>query len=307
MLTGRLILTGGAGTLGEAIIRRATEEKWDCQITVFSTDAMKHLKLKAKYPKVQYVVGDIRDANALLNVMTGKDYCLHLAAVKHIDVSEYSSIDTYEINVGGSLNVCAVAMQLGVPHVLGISTDKAVHPANCYGATKMLMERVFQEYARLDIPTQYHLVRYGNVIESSGSVVQAWKKSIARGENIKITDPQMSRFWLNPSRAVDCVLKALECPSGCVYIPRMPSLSIGKLMQYTVGDVLFERVPIRPGEKMNESLLSEEEGWYALQSPEAFLLAPNTAGRFTTAVPPYSSDMAPELTREELEKLLEEG
>jgi len=307
MLSGRLILTGGAGTLGTAIIRRATEEKWDCKITVFSTDALKHIKLKAKYPHVQCVVGDIRDSNVLLNAMTGKDYCLHLAAVKHIDVSEYNSIDTYEINVGGSLNVCAVAMQLGIPHVLGISTDKAIHPANCYGATKMIMERVFQEYSRLDIPTQYNLVRYGNVIESNGSVVQRWKQAISRGEKIRITDPSMSRFWLNPSMAVDYVLAALDCPSGCVYIPKMSALSIGKLMQYTVGDVPFERIPIRPGEKKDESLLSVEEGWYALESPNAFLLAPTTSQRLTTAVPPYSSDIAPELTRDELLQLLAEG
>lgn len=264
MLTGEVIILGGAGTLGKAIIKKATEEKWGCRITIYSNDVLKHHKIKQLYPKVNSIVGDIRDYPSLLNAMTGKDFVLHLAAKKHIPESEYNSIDAFEVNVNGSLNVCMAAMQLNTPHVIGISTDKACAPANSYGATKMLMERIFQEYSRLGLSTQFNLVRYGNVLESNGSVIQTWKQAIERGETIKLTDPNMTRFWLNPSMAVDYVLKALECPSGCIYIPKMSALSIGKLMQYTVGDVPFERIPIRPGKKMSETLLTEEEGWYEI-------------------------------------------
>src|SRR3990167_4833670 len=121
----KILITGGAGTLGRAIIKRSTEENWDCGITIFSRDAIKHAKIRAEFPLVQSVIGDIRDPNTLYNVMTGKDIVIHAAAVKHIPVSEINSIDTSAVNVQGSLNVCAAAAQLGTPHVLGISTDKA--------------------------------------------------------------------------------------------------------------------------------------------------------------------------------------
>lgn len=315
MLEGEVLLLGGSGTLGKAIIRLSVEEKWNCNITIFSGDVMKHHRIKQMYPMVNTIVGDVRDFTSLLNAMTGKTYVLHLAAKKHIPECEYNSIDTFEVNVSGSLNVCMAAMQLDTPHVLGISTDKAAHPVNCYGATKMLMEKIFQEYARLDLPTQFHLVRYGNVLESTGSVVEVWRKAVERGEHVKVTDPDMTRFWLSPTQAAKYAIKALDFPSGCIYIPKMPALSIGKLAFRTlakdendnVSSLIMERVPIRPGEKMHEELLTKEEGWYTLENEDFYLLAPTTAGRFETAVAPFSSDIARELTREELTQLLEEG
>jgi UDP-N-acetylglucosamine 4,6-dehydratase len=313
MLTGRILLTGGSGTMGRAIIKRATEENWDCQIVIFSTDAMKHAKIKAQYPKVQSIIGDIRDFTTLSNAMVGCEYVLHLAAVKHIDFSEYNSIDTFEVNVTGSMNVCMAAMQLGIPHVLGISTDKAAHPANCYGATKMLMEKLMQEYSRLDIPTQFHLVRMGNVLESNGSVIEAWKRQIDAGKPIKITDPNMTRFWLSPSQAVDYIEFALSRQtgwSGWIYIPKLPALSIGKLAEYTVGEVDIERIEVRPGEKLHETLLTLEETYYVSAAPNGGrILNPTISpyGRVTCCKQdPITSDIAHQLTREELMALLEE-
>jgi UDP-N-acetylglucosamine 4,6-dehydratase len=308
MLKGRVLLTGGSGTMGRAIIKRATEESWDCQIVIFSTDAMKHAKIKAQYPKVQSIIGDIRDFTTLSNAMVGADYVLHLAAVKHIDFSEYNSIDTYEVNVTGSMNVCAAATQLGVPHVLGISTDKAAHPANCYGATKMLTEKIFQEYSRLDIPTQFHLVRMGNVLESNGSVIEAWKRCVDAELPIKITDPDMTRFWLNPKQSVEYILEALKLESGHIYIPMLPALSIGNLAEYTIGVVDYERIPVRPGEKKAETLLTEEECWYTSLKHgniNYYDLKPTTEDRFiSNLLEPYSSDIAHILTRQELSDLL---
>ena len=304
MLKGRILLTGGSGTMGRAIIKKATEENWDCQIVIFSTDAMKHAKIKAQYPKVQSIIGDIRDFTTLSNAMVGSDYVLHLAAVKHIDFSEYNSIDTFEVNVTGSMNVCMAAMQLGIPHVIGISTDKAAHPANCYGATKMLMEKVMQEYSRLDIPTQYHLVRMGNVLESNGSVIEAWKRRIDAGLPIKITDPEMTRFWLNPNQSVEYLLAALELESGHIYIPKLPGLSIGKLAEYTVGNVEQETIPVRPGEKKEETLLTFEELDFVENMTGFYNLSPTTERRLMGEVIPYTSDEALQLTRDELTELL---
>lgn len=313
MLHGQILLTGGCGTLGTAIIQRATEEKWDCEITVFSRDAMKHLRLKSKYPTIHSIIGDVRDPVVLYNAMVGKDYVLHLAAVKHIPVSEYNSIDTFEVNVTGSMNVCNAAIQLGTPHVLGISTDKACHAANAYGATKYLMEKTFQEFARLGTNTQFHLIRYGNVLESNGSVVEAWKKALYNGEPVRITEPSMTRFWLSPSQAVDYVLNALELASGQIYIPRMPALSIGKLFDYAIGRerAVWNKIPLRPGEKLHETLLTCEEGHYLDKSlgknTVFYTLNPTTSERSTDGQPAYSSDIAPELTYDELKELLADG
>lgn len=305
MLQGKVLITGGAGYLGRAILKRAHEEKWDAQFTVFSTDAMKHHFVKSLYPDVHSVIGDIRDYTTLHNAMTGKDIVIHAAAVKHIPDSEYHSIDTYAVNVEGSLNVALAAQVLNTPHVLAISTDKACHPANAYGASKYLMEKTWQEFSRLGLPTQYHLVRYGNVIESTGSVVEVWKKQVERGEPIKITDPNMTRFWLSPSTAVQYVLDALTGDSGDIYIPKMPSLSIGKLAEYTLGEgYKWEKVPLRPGEKTHEMLLTEEEGHYAFGLHSFYTLCPTTFTRSEDGLAPYSSDIAPQLTKEQLMELL---
>ena len=305
-LTGRILLTGGAGTLGRAIIRKAYEEEWDCQFTVFSTDSLKHIKLKSEYPDVQCIAGDIRDPDALFMAMTGKDIVLHLAAVKHIPVSEYQSLDTIHVNILGSMNVCRAAMELGTPHVMGISTDKVAHPVNAYGATKYLMEKIFAEYARLGLSTSYHLVRYGNVLESNGSVIEVWKKALENGEPIKITNSGMTRFWLSPSQSAEIVTKAFQSYSGQIYIPKLPSLSIGKLAEYVlkVEPLPIQEIPLRPGEKIHEELLTSEEGWYAMDKGDHYLLSPTTTPRNDEPLPPFSSDKARRLTEKELMDLL---
>lgn len=308
MLHGRILITGGGGALGREIIRRATENKWDCQIAIFSRDTIKHSLIRREYPQVQAIVGDIRDAATVYNAMTGKDLVIHAAAVKHIDVSEYNSMDTWEINVDGSRNILMAAAYLHTPQVIGISTDKACHPVNTYGATKMLMEKAFQEYSRLELPTRFGLVRYGNVLESTGSVVEAWKRSVARGEPLRITDPNMTRFFISLKNAVKIITDSLEfdLPSGRVLIPKMKSLSIGRLAEYVVGENYdWHPIPIRPGEKRHETLLTTEEREYAEDIGDYFALRSTTEPMVENPIfVPYTSDTAPELSKEELEELL---
>lgn len=304
--TSSIFVTGGAGTLGRAIAERRKKEGWTGALTVYSTDTHKQELMRRLYPDVQYVQGDIRNPDTLYNAMCGHQIVIHAAAVKVIPTSEYYSIDTYDVNVNGSLNVCVQAIRANVKHVLGISTDKACHPANAYGCTKMMMEKLFQEFSRSDSKTKFHLVRYGNVLESTGSVIEAWKNAVGRGEPIKITDPDMTRFWLSPQQAVDLVIWALKLESGLILIPKMPALSIGKLAEYTVGEAEIERVPLRPGEKLHETLLTIEETEYATESRDFFFLRPSTSLKVEKEAYPFSSDMAPELTREQLDELLRE-
>lgn len=316
-LKGKILITGGAGTLGKAIIERATTEGWDCEIAIFSTDAVKHARLKAMFPKVQSIIGDIRQYDTLYSAMSGKDLVIHAGAVKIIPDSEYHSIDTYQVNVDGSMNVAMAAAQLGVPDVLAISTDKACHAANAYGASKYMMEKIWQEYSRYGFPTRYHLVRYGNVIESTASVVEVWKRAAANGEPVKVTSLEMTRFWLSPSQAVQYVLDSLHFDSGMIYVPKMPALSIGKLLEYTVGKKYanIQMVPLRPGEKMHETLVTLEELDFThylevetgfSEFDACFAISPTTEGRVihSAELSPYTSDTARELTYVGFEALL---
>jgi len=307
-----VLITGGAGTLGRALIERSVKQGWNAKITVFSTDTYKHHAIRRDFPDVKFIVGDIRDYTTLRNAMTGRDIVIHGAAVKEIPTSEWNSIDTIDVNVNGSLNVANAAVDIGVQHVIGISTDKACHPANAYGATKYLMEKIWQEFSRVWDTPKFHLVRYGNVIESTASVVKRWKESIARREPILITSEKMTRFWLSPAQAAELVEECIRLESGLILIPKAKSLSIGELLEFTIGrdDLAIKYIPLRPGEKIHEELLSSEEGSYAVESDGFILLRPTTSwrnGEDTNdygTLPPYTSYVAPRLTKEELVELL---
>lgn len=301
-----IFVTGGAGTLGRALAKLRQQEKWVGKLTVYSTDDHKHDVMRRMFPResISYIQGDIRNLETLANSIIGHDVVIHAAAVKVIPVSEEWSIDTIDVNVYGSQNVCVAAVRAGVDHVLGISTDKACHPANLYGATKMAMEKIFQEYARLGHKTQFHLVRYGNVLESTGSVIEQWKKATEAGSPIKVTDPTMTRFWLSPMQAARYVVEAFNFESGDIYVPKMPALSIGKLAEYTAGEVDWERVPMRPGEKINETLVTCEERYRAADMGEYFIVLPSTTKNGVSTEPPYSSDVARQLTEDDLTALL---
>lgn len=315
-----ILITGGAGTFGHALARRRKADGWTGKLTVYSTDTHKHELMRREYPDINFVQGDIRTGEILYNAMCGHDVVIHAAAVKVIPASEFNSIDTFDVNVNGSRNVCACAITANIKHLIGISTDKACHAVNAYGASKYMMEKVFQEYSRQPFDTQFHLVRFGNVLESNGSVIESWRRAFANGEPIKMTDPAMSRFWLSPSQAVQCAMDALEFPSGYIYIPKLPALSLGKLAEYAVWNkpgeeeigLVTARIPVRPGEKVHEELLTQEEGWYAAvlikkDGQKGYILCPTTTQRNEFPLPPYSSDIAPELTKIELSDLLANG
>lgn len=302
----RIFITGGAGTLGTEIIRRAMENGWNSQITIFSTDTLKHNAIKRLFPEVHCVVGDVRDPVTVYNAMAGHNIVVHAAAVKHIPVGEVNSIDTYEINVTGSRVVADAAIQHGVDHVIGISTDKACHPANAYGAAKYLMEKIWQEYSRIPTNVSWHLVRYGNVLESTASVIEMWKEQIARGETPTITDPNMTRFWLSPAHAAKIVEECLSLESGEIYVPKLKSLSVLEMFKIVIGEgTRYEQVPMRPGEKLHETLITEEETAFCDLHEGHYVLRPTTTMRKNPVHrTPFTSENADRLTQEELVELL---
>ena len=311
MIEGKVFLTGGSGTLGKAVIRRAHSEGWPCEITVFSRDPMKQFPIKKEYPNVSFVIGDITDFVTLKNAIAGHDIVLHLAAQKHIPTGEFNVMQTIDVNLMGSINVAQACIENLVKKVVGISTDKVVHAVNTYGATKYLMEKVFQEYGTMQDITKFNLVRYGNVLGSTGSVIQVWRKMEEETGKIKITDPNMSRFWLTVDDAVDIILLSLETPipSGSIIIPKCSATTLGALGNFTLlDDTEIDYIGMRPGEKRHEELLGKEESRFAAENMTGdwMLLAPTTTEPLDGEAWWHNSKDCPQFTKKEILKMIGE-
>lgn len=278
MIEGSIFITGGAGFLGRGIIQRSIDENWPCNITVFSRDEVKHAKLKRMFPHVKTIRGDIAgDFDHLVTAMTGHDVVIHAAATKIIPVAEFNVVQTIRDNIIGSLNVAQAAAMAGVKHCIGISTDKVCHPVNRYGATKYLMEGIFQEAQEWDYPTNFYLTRYGNVLDSTASVLGIWSQQFQEEGEIGVTDPSMTRFWLTVDQAVDLILLALRQDPGTITIPMLPALSMGDMASYLFPEAEQKVIGVRPGEKIHEELLTQEEAHrtIALQNEQVFVLYPS--------------------------------
>lgn len=274
------LITGGAGFLARAIYRRARRENWPTHFTCLSRDDAKHAALQARYPEVETVVGDVglTSVENLTALMRGFDTVIHAAAWKYVDRGEHEARAVTETNVIGSMNVVEAAMRARVPHVLGISTDKAVAPVNNYGASKFLMERLFQQAAGQS-DARFTLVRYGNVLGSTGSVAPMFMQWASEGRPIHLTDPDMTRFWMSPDEAVDTVVAGLIAPNGSVTIPACRSMSMHDMALMALGydghDVLptdgrVEIVGVRPGEKRHEALVQPQESMRATRVPRPY-------------------------------------
>lgn len=263
MLTGKVFITGGAGYLARAIYRRARQEKWECEFTCFSTDDSKHAFLNEIYPEVKCYRGDISDTpiDILSSLMADHKYVIHAAAIKYVDRAEFNVWDTVRVNIKGSENVILAAHAAGVERAIGISTDKACEPINIYGMTKATMERLFIESSGRFRNTEFSVVRYGNVVASTGSVITLFRKQEKEGI-IKITDPNMTRFWMTPDEAVDTVLAGLLISeNGSILVPSCRAMSIidvAKAALTATGSKL-EIIGKRAGEKVHEKLIYKQE------------------------------------------------
>lgn len=310
MLTGNVLVTGGTGTLGKAIVARSVREKWDCRITVLSRDPLKQQAMQRVYPRVRYVLADIGNPELLRAAFAGHDTVIHAAAQKHIPEAEANPRACYAVNVQGSLNVLDAALAAGCTQLLAISTDKACWPVNIYGNTKQAMERMLQQAALAPgCPLKINLCRYGNVVGSAGSVLEVWARELAQEKRCYVTDPAMTRFWLSTEQAIDLILFALIEPTGTITIPRLPALSMGKLLEYRVPSLYRSRQPLglRPGEKMHEMLLTPEEAPYCSHVENNYMcLEPVTVtpGGANMEQGGYTSDKARELTLDELNALV---
>lgn len=283
MLNNKTILvTGGTGSFGKKMIQIVLNEYKPKRLIVFSRDELKQFEMAQKwspqkYPCLQYMIGDVRDKDRLIDAFKGVDYVIHSAALKQVPTAELNPEEFIKTNVLGATNVIAAARYNHVEKVLALSTDKACNPINLYGATKLCSDKLFvaaNVYTR-DDKTKFCVVRYGNVLGSRGSVIPFFKERAQKGV-LPITDVRMTRFWITLDQAVHFVLRSLERAKGCeIFIPRIPSMKIVDLAKAIAPNCKQEIVGIRPGEKLHETLLSEGESHYGVQFKECFVVQPD--------------------------------
>lgn len=315
MLHGKILITGGSGFLGRAIIKRAQADNWPCEFTIYSRDETKQDELKHKYPNVTCVLGDVaRDLDRLIAVMHGFDTVIHAAAVKYIDAAEFNVFETVDVNIQGSRNVSIAARAAGVKTVVGISTDKACQPANIYGLSKGVMEKIFVE-ANNNTSTKFVTCRYGNVVGSTGSVIPKFRQQLQQIGEFRVTDSKMTRFWIGVNEAIDLIVwshNSAEEHPGRVFIPFCPGMKtvdVAKCVFFESGlkgDPKIVYTGMRPGEKLHESLFSPQEAPRVWQcNPNGFIMDPATVAAHHPDMMEYTSEYAKRLEVEDMLKMME--
>lgn len=314
-----ILLTGGTGSFGkkfaEIVLKECTPER----LIIFSRDELKQHEMRnagfdAKC--MRYFIGDVRDRSRLRRAMTGVDIVIHAAALKHVPSCEYNPLEAVKTNIGGAENLIEAALDAGVKKVVALSTDKAVNPVNLYGATKLVAEKVFIQGNAYSggWTTKFSCVRYGNVVGSRGSVIPLLLEQRKTGA-VTITDPRMTRFWITLEQGVRLVLHTLDhMQGGEVFVPKIPSMRMTDLIAAIAPRCTVKTIGIRPGEKLNEVLLSEDEARHTIEHDDHFIVQPEHPSWLSQPLPKpnvpdgfrYTSDTNTEwLTIEELQKLVQ--
>jgi UDP-N-acetylglucosamine 4,6-dehydratase len=273
-----VVVTGGTGSFGKHFVRTALARWNPAAIRVFSRDELKQHDMAREIDdeRVRFLIGDVRDLSRLRRAFEGADIVVHAAALKHVPACEYNPFEAIKTNILGTQNVAEAAIEAGVEKALALSTDKAVSPANLYGATKLCAEKLFVQANAYAGPRPIRLscVRYGNVVGSRGSVVPLFREQARSGE-LTITDERMTRFWISLDQAVELVDKALEwMQGGEVFIPKIPSMKVVDLAEAIAPGVTVKVTGIRPGEKLHEALLTPEESRHTSDHGDHYVIEP---------------------------------
>jgi UDP-N-acetylglucosamine 4,6-dehydratase/5-epimerase len=274
-----VLLTGGTGSFGKKFAEIILRDYHPRRLIIFSRDELKQHEMREagfNDPSIRYFIGDVRDVDRLRRAFHDVDIVVHAAALKQVPVCEYNPIEAVLTNVMGARNVIEAALDTGVKRVLALSTDKAVNPVNLYGATKLVAEKLFVQansYVGTG-PTRFSCVRYGNVMGSRGSVIPVFKEQRKNGR-LTLTDTRMTRFWITLEQGVRFVIMAIEqmC-GGEVFVPKIPSMGLGDLAAALAPDCAIESIGIRPGEKLHEVLVAEDEARQAVELDNMFVIQP---------------------------------
>ena len=284
MLDGTSILiTGGTGSFGHQFVRTILERCKPRRLIVFSRDEMKQYEMQQVFPEsnfpcMRYFIGDVRDETRLEMAMRDVDYVVHAAALKHVTAAEYNPFECVQTNIHGAENLVNAAIRNRVKKVVALSTDKAANPVNLYGATKLASDKIFVAGNHLSGPSQtrFAVVRYGNVVGSRGSVVPYFRKLITeKAEFLPITDTRMTRFWITLAQGVDFVLTSMMMMQGGeIYVPKIPSMRIVDLAHCMAPDMPMREIGIRPGEKLHEVMITEDDSRTTLELPDRYIIEP---------------------------------
>ena len=276
-----VLVTGGTGSFGKKFIDILLNEYYPAKVIVFSRDELKQHEMRVSgfdRPNLRYFIGDVRDVDRLRRAMHGVDIVIHAAALKQVPACEYNPMEAIKTNILGSSNVVEAALDSSVTKVLALSTDKAVNPVNLYGATKLAAEKLLIQsnaYAA-GTTTRFSCVRYGNVVGSRGSVIPIFIQQRPNGQ-LTVTDKRMTRFWLTLEQGVRFVIRCTEqMHGGEVFVPKIPSTRIVDFATAIAPEAELEVIGIRPGEKLHEVLIHEDEARSTLELDDMFVVQPAT-------------------------------
>jgi UDP-N-acetylglucosamine 4,6-dehydratase len=317
-----VLVTGGTGSFGRKFVEFLLRELHPRKIIVFSRDELKQHDMRAsglEHPSLRYFIGDVRDQQRLQRAFSGVTLVVHAAALKQVPACEYNPFEAIQTNIMGGRNVIDAAIDQGVRRILALSTDKAVNPINLYGATKLCAEKMFVQanaYAGAR-DTRFSCARYGNVLGSRGSVIPVFLEQRKHGK-ITITDPRMTRFWITLDQGVRFVVRCIEqMHGGEIFVPKIPSMGMLEMAQAIAPGCEIQDIGIRPGEKLHEVLLSEDEARHALEVDGMYVIQPahpwwrKENWKFGRPLPEgfsYTSNGNPQrLTPERLHELVEES
>jgi len=321
----KILITGGTGSLGTALTKRLLKTDVET-IRIFSRDEWKQTQMQASFnddKRLRFFIGDVRDKNRLSRSLEDIDIVIHAAALKHVHVAEYNPFEAVKTNVYGTTNLIEACLDANVKTVIAVGTDKAVSPFNTYGATKFLMERLIisANFYKGNHDIQFSCVRYGNVLGSRGSIVPLFVDQITSGKKITITDPTMTRFNITMDQALDLIMRAIKYKmGGIVLIPKLKAYRVGD-MKNAITELLHtknevKRIPVRPGEKYHESLISMDEIRNTYETKEDYMILQEekdghhknlrkTSGiRKSILKDRYSSDTVKIWTKDELKSIL---
>jgi UDP-N-acetylglucosamine 4,6-dehydratase len=275
-----ILITGGTGSFGQKFTKMLLDRYSPNRLIIYSRDELKQYEMAQKFNNkcMRYFIGDVRDSQRLDEAMDSVDYVIHAAALKHVPVAEYNPMECIKTNIDGAQNVIKSALLNSVDRVIALSTDKAANPINLYGATKLASDKLFVAANNMvgKRHTKFSVVRYGNVIGSSGSVVPYFKKLIAQGAtHIPITDEKMTRFFITLEDGVEFVLKNFtRMQGGEIFVPKIPSMKITDLALAIAPDLPHEIVGIRAGEKLHEIMCPSDDSHLTLEFDDHYVISP---------------------------------
>ena len=275
-----VLVTGGTGSFGRKFVEIMLREYKPKRLVIFSRDELKQHDMQSQgfnHDSLRYFIGDVRDPQRLTRAFDGVSVVVHAAALKQVPACEYNPFEAIQTNIMGGRNVIDAAIDCGVRRVVALSTDKAVSPVNLYGATKLCAEKMFVQanaYAGAR-ETRFSCARYGNVVGSRGSVIPVFEEQRKRGK-ITITDARMTRFWMTLEQGVRFVVNSIEVMHGGeIFVPKIPSMKLVDLAETIAPGCEVEFIGIRPGEKLHEALVSEDEARNTVELPNMFVIQPS--------------------------------